>query len=143
MCAMRWNDPEDRIELEKALEAILKEVAGDSSEDGDSFDGPAEGFMPSVDVEETKEGVRVVAELPGVAPGSLKLLAGPGSLVIKGEWGGALPKALGKPIRVETRKGPFSRVLDLPEAVDGERAEAVLENGVLTVELPFKGDKQG
>jgi HSP20 family protein len=139
---MKWNDPEDRLELEKALEAILKEVAGDSSSaEEDSFDGPAEGFLPSVDVEETGGGVRVVAELPGVAPDSLKLLAGPGSLVIKGEWGGALPKATGKPIRVETRKGPFSRILDLPEAIDGERAEAVLENGVLTVELPFRAEK--
>ncbi len=137
MCAMRWKDSEERNELETALENFLKEIAG-GVEVVDDFPDQAVGFAPSVDMIETKKGLRVVAELAGVSPESLSLLAGESSLVIKGEWGGAMPRQEGKPLLVETRKGPFSRSLDLPATINGLKATAILENGVLTIELPFK-----
>jgi HSP20 family protein len=38
----------------------------------------------------------------------------------------------------ETRRGDFHRVIDLPENVDGSKAAASGENGVLTIKMPKK-----
>jgi HSP20 family protein len=101
------------------------------------FSGIRHGFRPNVDCFHTDDPhtLTVVVELPGVDPQSLQVIAGERLLVIAGER--KRPKVPGRVYQqMEIETGPFQRQVRLVEDVDPSRAEATLENGVLTVVLP-------
>src|ERR1700742_1152100 len=101
------------------------------------FSGIRHGFRPNVDCFHTDSphALTVVAELPGVDPQSLRLVAGERVLVIAGER--KRPQAPGRTYQqVEIEYGPFERQVRLAEDVDPERAQAQFINGVLPVDLP-------
>ena len=101
------------------------------------FSGLRHGFRPDCDCYRTDEPptLHVVVELPGVDPGSLQIVAGERLLVIAGDR--KRPKVPGRVYQqMEIETGPFQRQVRLVEDVDPSRAQATLENGVLTVVLP-------
>lgn len=101
------------------------------------FSGIRHGFRPNVDCFHTDDPhtLTVVVELPGVDPRSLQVVAGERVLAIAGER--KRPKVPGRVYQqMEIETGPFQRQVRLVEDVDPSRAEARLENGVLTVVLP-------
>ena len=101
------------------------------------FSGIRHGFRPNVDCFHTDDPhtLTVVVELPGVDPRSLQVVAGERLLVIAGER--KRPKVPGRVYQqMEIETGPFQRQVRLVEDVDPSRAEATVENGVLTVVLP-------
>jgi HSP20 family protein len=101
------------------------------------FSGIRHGFRPNVDCfhSDDPHTLTVVVELPGVDPGSLQLVAGERLLVIAGER--KRPKVPGRVYQqMEIETGPFQRQVRLVEDVDPSRAQATIENGVLTVVLP-------
>jgi HSP20 family protein len=101
------------------------------------FSGIRHGFRPNVDCFHTDDPhtLTVVVELPGVDPQSLQVVAGERLLVIAGER--KRPKVPGRVYQqMEIETGPFQRQVRLVEDVDPSRAQATLENGVLTVVLP-------
>ena len=91
------------------------------------------GF-PAVNVYAGRDGIAVVAELPGVEPGDLEIHARQDTLTIAGARRPAAeePEAYH---RRERRGGAFSRTVQLPFRVDPDRVEAQLENGVLRLSL--------
>jgi HSP20 family protein len=93
------------------------------------------GFRPQVDCYRTDDEVVVVAELPGVDPQDLRLLASPRGLVIAGER--RRPKDSGHYQQMEIDYGPFQRQVTLDEDVDAEAAQATYERGILRVRLPL------
>jgi len=101
------------------------------------FSGIRHGFRPNIDCFHTDDphALTVVAELPGVDPESLRLVAGERLLVIAGER--KRPQLPGRTYQqVEIEYGPFERQVRLAEDVDPERAEARFEHGMLTVVMP-------
>jgi Molecular chaperone (small heat shock protein) len=101
------------------------------------FSGIRHGLRPNVDCfhSDDPHTLTVVVELPGVDPRSLQVVAGERLLVIAGER--KRPKVPGRVYQqMEIETGPFQRQVRLVEDVDPSRAEATLENGVLTVVLP-------
>jgi HSP20 family protein len=110
------------------------------------FSGLRHGFRPNVDCFHTDEphALTVVIELPGVDPESVRLVAGERLLVVTGER--KRPHVQGRVYQqMEIEYGPFERQVRLAEDVDPERAQAIFERGVLTVELPVvaKRPKRG
>ena len=93
----------------------------------------AVGF-PAVNVYAGRDGIAVIAELPGVEPGDLEVHAHQDTLTIRGT---RRPAAEDQQAyhRRERRSGTFTRTLQLPYRVDPERVEAQLENGVLRLSL--------
>jgi HSP20 family protein len=93
----------------------------------------AAGF-PAVNVYAGRDGIAVVAELPGVEPGDLEVHAHRDTLTIRGA---RRPAAEDEQAyhRRERRSGAFTRTLQLPYRVDPERVEARLEDGVLRLSL--------
>src|SRR3954447_2153884 len=89
--------------------------------------GPAAGF-PAVNVYAGRDGVAVVAELPGVEPGDLEVHARRDTLTIAGARRPAAEDARAYHRR-ERRGGAFSRTVQLPVRVDPDRVEARLEDG--------------
>ena len=94
----------------------------------------AAGGFPAVNVYAGRDGIAVVAELPGVEPGDLEVHAHQDTLTIRGT---RRPAAEDQQAyhRRERRSGTFTRTLQLPYRVDTGRVEAQLENGVLRLSL--------
>jgi HSP20 family protein len=96
------------------------------------FTGAA-GF-PAVNVYAGRDGIAVVAELPGVEKDELEIHAHRDTLTIRGTRRPAAEKEEAYHRR-ERRGGAFTRTIQLPFRVDPERFEAQLENGVLRLSL--------
>ena len=96
--------------------------------------GPAAAGFPAVNVYAGRDGIAVVAELPGVEPGDLEVHAQQDVLTIAGSRRPAAEDTQAYHRR-ERRGGAFSRTIQLPFRVDPDRVEAQLENGVLRLSL--------
>ena len=81
-----------------------------------------------------RDGIAVVAELPGVAKDELEVHAHRDTLTLRGTRRPAAEDEAAYHRR-ERRSGAFTRTIQLPFRVDPERIEARLENGVLRLSL--------
>jgi len=103
-----------------------------------------ESGFPSVNVSESKEAVRITADLPGLDVEDVKVTLEDGALVIAGEkvdekeekdeerhW-----------VRRERTSGSFRRVVPLPGDVEFDKVDATFQKGVLRVELPRVFDER-
>ena len=94
-------------------------------------------WAPAVDIIETKEEIRIVAELPGLTPGDVKLSLENRTLTIRGEKQPSIVEEKEATVhRAERSYGVFERTFTLPDTVDSERVQAGFEHGVLTISLP-------
>jgi HSP20 family protein len=95
------------------------------------------GFRPNVDCirSEDPPALHVLVELPGVDPGSIKVVAADRVLVVAGAR--CRPKLSGRYQQMELEYGPFQRRISLAEPVDTAAATARYERGLLTVILPI------
>ncbi len=92
-------------------------------------------ITPPVDIFETKEGLVVVADLPGVEPSALDVRVADGVLTLQARTRHVAP---GTPIQREYELLNFFRQFELPEQVDADRISAELKHGVLALQLPKK-----
>lgn len=95
-------------------------------------------FTPAVDILEEKDAVVLKAEVPGVRTEDVHVSVENDVLTVKGERKFEYEDRKEGVLRVERSWGSFTRSFSLPKTVDGERVEAELTNGVLTVRVPKK-----
>ena len=93
-------------------------------------------WAPACDVFEDKEGIRIVAEIPGVKPEDVKISLENNTLTLRGEKKQAAEEKSEQVHRYERSFGVFERSFGLPTTVDAEKVEAAYSNGLLTVTLP-------
>lgn len=92
-------------------------------------------FVPRVDIYETNETIRLIADMPGVQPDALDITLEQGVLTLnayvepKQPEGHALAYA-------EYRTGDYVRSFTLSDQIDQDTIEATLKDGVLHLELP-------
>ena len=85
-----------------------------------------------VDVRE-QDGIYVLtAYVPGLKAEDLNIQIIEDTLTIEGEYG----QHEGQALLCELPSGAFRRALRLPAQLDAEKAEAKIENGVLTLRIP-------
>jgi len=99
---------------------------------------PDEPLRLPVDVYSTPEEIVLVASLPGLLPEEVDITIEGDTLVIRGELRPPLDNV--EYLFRERPFGHFARSLVLNVPVDVEKAEAVFENGVLTLTLPKAED---
>jgi HSP20 family protein len=101
------------------------------------FAGARRGFRPQADCVRSEDppALHVVVELPGIDPGSIKVVAADRVLVVSGER--CRPPLSGRYRQLEIEYGPFQRRIQLDEPIDPDAASARYERGMLTVELPI------
>lgn len=113
--------------------------------------GAASGGLPLVNVAESDDAVTIEAEVPGLDGGDIDIAATAEELVLKGSRRGSAPdgadggSSAGNPVtwhRRERLAGGFERRITMPVAIDSERVEARLVNGVLTVMCPKSREAQ-
>ena len=99
-----------------------------------TFNGDAPG--PALDVHETGDEIVVTAALPGVKAEDVDITITGQTLSIRGEFKADEKVNREQYLYRERRHGTFHRQLQLPVRVQGERAAATFEDGVLTLTIP-------
>ena len=94
------------------------------------------GEEPALDMYQTDKDVVVKASLPGINPEEVNVSITGDMLTIKGEHKEEEEVKEADYFRKERRYGVFSRSMSLPVPVKTDKADAVFENGVLTLTLP-------
>jgi HSP20 family protein len=122
-------------ELHRLLDQYIGPVRFGGGAEARPTDLEPSAWSPPVDVYETPEDILVVVEVPGVEPASIDLAATGNVLTMKGvKAAGELPEPQ---VHVRERLfGAFHRQITLPNEVDFDKAEAAINQGVLTVRLP-------
>jgi HSP20 family protein len=93
------------------------------------------GWIPRVDICEKPKDIIVEAEIPGVPPADIIITVQSNRVEIKGMKKESVASAKIRYLRLEREFGSFRRLVALPSTVVPDKAEAFLENGVLTVVL--------
>jgi len=93
-------------------------------------------YSPSVDVVENEDSFTVLCDMPGIEIKDIAISVSGAVLTIKGEKKPADRKNGTDTYRGEVKAGAFQRTLQLPLAVDPDKVDAMLKDGVLTITLP-------
>ena len=130
---IRWEPFSDLVSLRDAMDRLFEE----------SFVRPSSRLLApwgleslAVDVVETKDEVVVVTSVPGVKPEDIDISVAGDTLTIKGETKMEEEIRRENLIRQERLYGAFARSVTLPAGLNADEAEAVFENGVLTLHIP-------
>ncbi|MEY5025225.1 MAG: hypothetical protein RLZZ244_753 [Verrucomicrobiota bacterium] len=93
-------------------------------------------WYPSVEISEDDKEYLVKADLPEIPKSEIRVSVREGILEISGERRAERAEKGKRYHRVERSYGSFLRAFSLPPGVEGEKAKATFEGGVLTVRIP-------
>ncbi|MCS6789214.1 MAG: Hsp20/alpha crystallin family protein [Patescibacteria group bacterium] len=102
---------------------------------------PWKGTFPKVDISETDENIKVIANIPGVDPDKIEIEVNEDTLTIAGQVEKQEEEEGEKFYRFERGYGEFRRQFSLPARINPEKVNAKVKNGVLTIILP-KSEKE-
>lgn len=91
-------------------------------------------WFPRVDISETNDEVKVIADVPGVDPKDINIDIRDRTLTISGTIERESKNE--RPYRYERTYGEFRRELTLPARVKEDQIKAICKEGVLSVTLP-------
>ena len=93
-------------------------------------------FLPALDLAETDNELVVKCEVPGLEPKDIVISLSDGMLTIKGEKKQEREEKEADYHLVERSYGAFTRSIQLPKEVQGDKINASYKNGILKVTLP-------
>lgn len=129
MNAQRWNPNDEWQSLQREVnhlwDRFLERVSSRSR-------SPVK-FIPSADIVESSQNIRVFLSLPGVVEEDIDLTVVDQSLTIRGERESPYDTNRLPPHAAEERYGFFERKFDLPGEADLSTLRATYDAGVLTV----------
>jgi HSP20 family protein len=97
-------------------------------------------FTPAFEVKETTDAYVVKADVPGVAENDIDIAVHNNVLSVTGSRQAEERKDGEAYALYERQFGSFTRSFQLPELADGEKIEAKLDNGVLTLTIGKKAE---
>lgn len=89
-----------------------------------------------LDVRNTKDGIEITLEAPGVDQEDIKITVEDHVLTIAGEKKASKEQIEGEYRVSERAFGSFSRSISLPRSIDADRMTALMQNGILTLTAP-------
>lgn len=100
--------------------------------------------FPKVDVSETENEIKVVANVPGIDPEKIDIEVGDDYLSLSGKIEKEVKdeNGKGKVYRYEREYGEFRREFNLPARVNKDGIVAKAKNGVLSIVLPKSEDER-
>ncbi|MGE5186303.1 MAG: Hsp20/alpha crystallin family protein [Acidobacteriota bacterium] len=101
---------------------------------------PLSAFSPTFEVKETAEAFVIKADVPGVGEKDLDVAIDNGVLTVTGSRQAEDRKEGESYSLYERQYGSFTRSFKLPDVADGERVEAKLDSGVLTLTIGKKAE---
>ncbi|WP_373500491.1 Hsp20/alpha crystallin family protein [Desulfococcus sp.] len=129
--AFRLKSPFDELEEMRGRMAHLTRTL-----ENDAAFTPSAGVFPLINVTEDADNYWIRAEIPGVKAEDLELTITGDHLSLSGERKIAEPGASAKWHRREREAGKFSRMIKIPDRVDGEKIKAGMADGILSIALP-------
>jgi HSP20 family protein len=132
MAIERWHPFTDLMSLRQAMDRLFE----------DSFVRPSRAFEglggvagPALDIYQKPDEVVVKGALLGVKPEDVNIDITGDTLTIKGESKAEQEIKREDYLYQERRYGAFSRTVVLPIGLKSDRAEATIEDGVLTLSI--------
>ena len=130
----RFDPLGEMVSLRSAMDRLFE----------DSFVSPlswrtisgGETITPPVDVHETSDEIVVTAALPGMKAEDVEITMTGQTLTFRGEFKADEEINREQYLYRERRFGSFSRTVQLPVRVQGDRADATFTDGVLTLRIP-------
>jgi len=98
-----------------------------------NFDGM---YVPRADIFEDEENLYIIAELPGMTKGDVKVSVADHTLTIKGKKERKEEKNEKNFHQIERSFGEFVREFGIPEACKEDRVMANFDNGLLEITIP-------
>lgn len=117
-----------RREMDRLWDSFFERRPAKIEEEGE--------FLPALDLAETDNELVVKCEVPGLEPKDIDISLSDGMLTIKGEKKQEREEKEADYHLVERSYGAFTRSIQLPKEVQGEKISASYKNGVLKVTLP-------
>lgn len=100
------------------------------------------GWLPALDIHETKDGYAVTVELPGTNKDDISIECQDNLLTIRGHKKSERERHEGEHSHYTERSfGSFSRTVRLPADSSGE-AKASFRDGVLTIDIPKSEERK-
>jgi HSP20 family protein len=120
--------PSFREEMDKVFEDFFSTAGFPSLKEG--------GWMPAVDIHETKSDIIVTMDVPAINPKDISIAVIEDKLTVKGERKREKEIKEEDYYRTERVYGSFQRIVSLPTAVVGAKAKATYKDGVLKIAIP-------
>lgn len=127
-----WREPWAEFErIQRQMNRLLDRfrIGGDGGEG-------AMTFVPSAEMEETDDAIRLRLEVPGMESNDLDVQVTEGSVIIKGERKAETKTEEKGMVRSEFHYGRFERVIPLPAHIQPDKTQAECQKGILTITLP-------
>ncbi len=134
MSLIRWSPNWDPMREMEDMMNRLPALSGSNL--------PTKGFIPAMDVYETKDSVVVETTLAGVRPEDVEVSVESGLVTVQGQTNKEREVEEKNYYRKEVRSGSFFRQVPLPVAVLEEKVKAGFDGGVLKITCPKKGEKK-
>ncbi len=134
MAIQRWEPFTELMSLRQAMDRLFEDSVVRPSGALATF-GEARA-VPALDVYQTDSEIVVKLALPGVKPEEVNIDITGDTLTIKGESKAKQEIKKEDYLYQERRYGAFSRSVVLPAGLKSDKAEAVMEDGVLTLSIP-------
>src|SRR5918911_4141532 len=129
----RWDPFREMMTLREAMDRFLQQ--GAMTRPGQLLSSMRPDAIP-LDVVERDDAFVVKAALPGVKPEDVEVVVQGERLTIRAQSQADEERHGDNWLLREQRYGNLQRSITLPSAVRSDRAEARVENGVLTLRLP-------
>jgi HSP20 family protein len=133
MAIERWHPFTDLMSLRQAMDRLFEDSFVRPSR---ALEGLGEVAGPALDIYQKPDEVVVKAALPGVKPEEVNIDITGDTLTIKGESKAEQEINREDYLYQERRYGAFSRTVVLPIGLKSDKAEATMEDGVLTLSIP-------
>lgn len=128
----RWDPNREFVSLREAMNRLMEDsfVGGY----GQANDGQTPELRLPIEAFSTDHEIVVRAAVPGLKPEEVEITIEGDTVTMRGEF--ARPMENVNYLISERAWGRFSRTLQLNVPVEADKAEAVFENGLLTLTLP-------
>lgn len=130
----RWNP---LAELER-ITSEMNRLLGETVERGRLLPR-ALTTRPPTDVYDTPDAIVIKIAVPGARPDDLEVTVEQNAVTVRGRYGYALTEEEAKQAtwyRREIGTGQFAETITLPVPVDVERAQATVQDGIVTLVFP-------
>lgn len=113
----------------------MTETTGVSKQKTAATEEQERALLPPVDIFENASGITVRADMPGVSRERLEVHIDNDTLSIEGRAETPMPEGM-EALHADVRSTLYRRNFSLSSELDGEKIEAGLKDGVLTLRIP-------
>jgi len=142
---INWNKSWPRMlkgqnpftDIQKAFNGAIRDFFNDVGMSA-TTEGEKINIFPSIDILDSKDRIKIEAELPGMGPENIEVTITGNGVMLKGEKQCSKHDQNQEYLLQEIEYGSYQRYIPLPDSVDPDKAKASFKKGMLWIEIPKK-----